>query len=478
MSLIQSATQRVILAAALLALAVATSFALTTTSPLLVSGALATLLVAGLIVRRPELGALLIIVLVSIVPRSVLFDRGLPFGGGNLKVTDVLFALTLGSWLAGRATNPERFPLPSRSISTLLLAMVGFGIVGVATAHEMGSSIKLGLLELRPLLSYLLVFPLVSGVHSWRRFERGLTVVFIAAAVSACVAIAEYVNGSGGAATFTGGALRIQASVYLAPLIALVWAPVVIAYAHSARIRIAALALAVLALAGVYFTFSRGASVALIAVLPIVIVLLPPRRRRRSLRWLAAMLAVAVCGILAFNAVSAHGVSNPLAAGLKRFQSVGALQGDVSSRYRFAEWSEAARQIEHHPLTGIGLGNSITFTNPMFSPDFNVYGYTYSTFYIHNSYIWFALKLGLVAALVFVSLLARTCWLAYRSYRGTSDTRVRMIQLATLGSLLTIIVLSLTGPHLTVDNATPVVAGLIACVEIARRLSVSNGAGR
>jgi O-antigen ligase len=471
---LQSATKRTMLAAALLGVAVATSFALTTTSPTLVSGALATMLVIGLILRRPELGALLVIVLVSIVPRSVLFDRGLPFGGGSLKVTDLLLILTLGSWLAGRATRPARFPLPSRSVTALLLGVLGSAIVGVVTAHVMGSSLKLSLLELRPLLSYLLVFPLVSGALSWRRFERGLTVVFVAAGVSACVAIVQYVNGNGGSASFTGGALRVQSSVYLAPLIALVWVPVVIAYARSTRIRAAALVLAVLALGGVYFTFARGAWVALLVAAPMVIVLLPPRRRGRALRWLVAILAVAVCAVLAFHAASAHGVANPLTAGLKRFQSVGAFRGDESSRYRFAEWSEARRQIERHPLTGIGLGNSITFTNPMYSSEYNTYGYTFSTFYIHNSYIWLALKLGLVGALIFLSLLARICWLAYHGYREAFHPGARMALLATLGSLFAILVLSTTGPHLTVDNATPIVAGLIACVEIARRLAWSD----
>jgi O-antigen ligase len=467
----QSAMQRTMLATALLAVSVATSFALTTTSPALVSGALATLLLTVLIARRPELGALLVIVLVSVVPRSVLFDRGLPLGGGNLKVTDLLLVLTLGSWLAGRATRPARFPLPSRAVTALLLGLIAFAVVGVATAHAMGSSLKLSLLELRPLLSYLLVFPLVSGALSWRTFEKGLAVVLGAAGLSACVAIVLYVNGNGGAATFTGGALRVQSSVYLMPLIALVWVPVVIAYARTARIRAAALALAVLALGGVYFTFARGAWVALVLTSPMVLVLLPPHRRRRALRWLLTILAVAVCAVFAFNAASAHRVANPLTAGLKRFQSVGAFRSDESSRYRFAEWSEAGRQIERHPLTGIGLGNSITFTNPMYSTEYNTYGYTFSTYYIHNSYIWLALKLGLLGALVFVSLLARVCWLAYRGYREAIDPRARMVLLASLGSLFAILVLSATGPHLTVDNATPVVAGLIAAVEIARRLT-------
>ncbi len=471
MTFLRLAAQRTMLMSALVSVAFATSFAVTTTSPVLVLGGLATVLLSALILRRPDIGALIVIVLVAMVPRAVLFDRGLPLGGGSLKVTDLLLLLTLGSWLAGRALRPASFPLPSRSVTVLLLGVIGFALVGVVTAHVLGSSPKLSLVELRPLLSYLLVFPLVSGALSWRTFDHGLCIALVSAGVSACIAITMYVNGQGGVASFTGGALRVQSTIYLMPLIALVWVPVVIAYARTARIRAAALALAVLALGGVYFTFARGAWVALVLTSPMVLVLLPPHRRRRALRWLLTILAVAVCAVFAFNAASAHRVANPLTAGLKRFQSVGAFRSDESSRFRFAEWSEAGRQIERHPLTGIGLGNSITFTNPMYSTEYNTYGYTFSTYYIHNSYIWLALKLGLLGALVFVSLLARVCWLAYRGYREASDPRARMVLLASLGSLFAILVLSATGPHLTVDNATPVVAGLIAAVEIARRLT-------
>ncbi|MGZ4316385.1 MAG: hypothetical protein ACXVRS_11205, partial [Gaiellaceae bacterium] len=99
---------------------------------------------------------------------------------------------------------------------------------------------------------------------------------------------------------------------------------------------------------------------------------------------------------------------------------------------------------------------------------------TYSTYYIHSSYIWYTLKLGLLGALVFFSLIARVCWLAYRGYRQTDEPRARPILLGSLGSLIAILVLSATGPHLNTDSATPVVAGLIAAVEIARRLSTPS----
>ena len=176
------------------------------------------------------------------------------------------------------------------------------------------------------------------------------------------------------------------------------------AYARDRRVRLAVATLAAIALGGVYFTFARGAWLALLCRSTLIFVLLPSRRRQIAIRWLVLLLAVAAAGVFAFNSFSSHRVSDPLTAGLKRIESVGSYRNDVSSRYRFAEWSEAVHEIKRHPLFGIGLGNSISFTNPMFSPTNNHYGYAFSTFYIHNSYIWVMLKLGLVAALVFSRL--------------------------------------------------------------------------
>ena len=376
----------------------------------------------------------------------------------------------MGAWAAGRVIRPARFPLPSRPVSWLILVFLGFAVLGVLTAHEMGSSLKLGLLELRPLLSYLLVFPLVSGARNWRRFGLGLVVLFAAAAVSAAVVIGQYLSGSGGAATFTGGAVRVQTDAYLMPLVAIIWAPVLIAYARDTRVRVAVAAVAAVALGGVYFTFARGAWLALLAAAPLILVLLPSRRREIAVRWLVFVLAVAVAGVFAFNSFSAHRVSDPLTAGLTRIRSVASYGNDVSSRYRFAEWSEAVHQIERHPIVGIGLGNSISFTNPMFSPKYNHYDYPFSTYYIHNSYIWVALKLGLIAALVYFALIGRIVWTAFSGYRRLTEPRARLVLLASLASLVAILALSITGPHLNVDNATPVVASVIAAVEIARRL--------
>ncbi len=423
-----------------------------------------------LIVRRPEAGALLIIGLTAILPRSVLFDRGLPIGGGALKITDLLLLMTLGAWAARRTVAPESARLPDRWTTGLLVVSVGFALVAVITANVRGTPTKLSLLELRPLLSYLLVFPLVDGVRSWRQLERGIAVVLGIAGAAAVTALWQYAHGVGAAATYAGGAVRVVDTVYLYPMLAIVWTPALLAFLPTARLKRATVLLAALCLGGVFVTFARGAWVSIIVAAPLAFALLPTGRRARAVSWLLPMVVLVAVALVAVNAWSPSKVGNPFQAGLDRITSLGSTSSDVSAQHRFTEWRAAGHQIARHPLTGIGLGSSIEYDNPEFSPESNSYGFVVSTYYIHDSYIWFALKLGLLGAGCILLLLARTWFNALRGYRSSIDTRERLVLLGSFGSLTALFVLAVTGPHLNVDNATPAVAALVAAVEIARRL--------
>lgn len=452
-------------AAVLLALLGAAAIA-AVPEPVYVLGAAAGVLVAGVILVRPEAGALLIIVLTAVLPRTVLFDRGLPVAGGSLKITDILLLLTIGGWVVHLVLHHGRLALPSKLTTALLAALLAAALVSLGTANALGAPRKLSLLELRPLLSYLLVFPIVSGVRSRKQLDRGIVVVLVAAAASSLIAITEYVRGAGGAATFADGAIRVQNAVYLYPLLAVIWAVVALAYFRSSRARLAVTLLAAVGLGGIFFTFARGAWIAILTVVPLIVVLLPARGRVRLLIWSLPLATVAAAGVLTLNALSIRGVQNPLSAGLSRLESLGGYRGDVSSEYRIAEWSRALAVIRQHPLTGIGLGNSITFESPMYSAQYNTYGFTFSTYYIHNSYIWFALKLGLFGAAMAIGLVVEVCVRAYRGLRRAIDPSVHMILLASLASVVALAILATSGPHLNIDNATPAVAALIAAIEV------------
>ena len=70
----------------------------------------------------------------------------------------------------------------------------------------------------------------------------------------------------------------------------------------------------------------------------------------------------------------------------------------------------------------------------MYSPTTHMNGGMTTTWYIDNSYVWFALKLGLVGALVFVALLLLQVKRAWSILRVTVDIRRRRLVLGALAT--------------------------------------------
>ncbi len=81
-------------------------------------------------------------------------------------MTDVLLVATLSGWINGRGVAGDARWLPSKATCALIGALILAGIWGLHTAREFGTSTKMGLFEFRPLLSYLLVFPIVGRTRS------------------------------------------------------------------------------------------------------------------------------------------------------------------------------------------------------------------------------------------------------------------------------------------------------------------------
>lgn len=452
------------------ALALAAAW-LATTRPALAVLAPAAILVAVLIYRRPESGALAILVLVILLPRSILFDRGIPFGGGSLKVTDVLLALTLGSWLMQTvvARRPLRLPA-SGAVTLLLLTFICIALIGVATARSRGTPQKIALLELRPLLSYLLVFPLVDRARTIRGTERFLHFVLVALAAASGIAIWRYTQGQGTGASYADNAIRVIGwSVF--SLLGLVWSLVLLPYAQSRRARVFLAGLAALSLGGEFVSFQRTTWVATIVALALAVLIVRAGRRRKLVGWMSTLLIGGLLLVLAVNTLSARRVESPVSATVARFHSILAYRNDVSAGRRINEWNEASKVIEANPLGGIGLGGTITFIDPEYSPESNSYGFSTTQNYIHNSYIWLALKLGIPGLVTFLLLVAVVARNAGRAYRARADPRLTPLLLGALLSLAVFVVESVGGPAFNDDNTTPVVAAVIALLVAAPRLA-------
>ena len=428
------------------------------------------LVLAIVIVAKPELGPLAVLVLVAIVPVETLFERDVAFLSGGLKVTDLLSFATVGAWLAQRALRFAPTASPSRGVRNLLLAFLVLAGLGVVTALMTGVQFKFALLELRGLLTLLLVFPVVDAVRRLRDLEWGLAVFLLAVAVGAVLVIDDFRSGGGQVALYSDDATRVNNLVFLYPMAGITLTLALIPFERRARVRLALLALTAVNATALYFTLRRGAWVVVLLAPALVLALLPSRLRPRSVRLLLAMMAAGVALVVVVNRISDDPIDSPLDTARDRLFSVFESDEDVSTRHRRAEFDRAVELIGEHPINGIGLGQSITFVSPLYDRTAEESNVPHTNIYIHNSYTWVATKLGLPALAVFVALLVTVLRRGYRAYRGALTPRGARLLLGAFVTLVAVAIESFTEPHLTFVGSTPLFVGLIAMIELVPRL--------
>jgi O-antigen ligase len=357
--------------------------------------------------------------------------------------------------------------------------VLGFLVVAVgslATAHAEAIPVKNGLTELRPLLGLLLVFPLLSAVRDVRSVELGLWIILAASCIAAFEILLYYLQGKGEGAVYTEGALRVTGLTFLYPLLATVWALVLVAFPASTRTRLLLFAIAALSAGSLLVTFQRSAWLAALAAVPISLVLMRSGGRGRAAARALPVVAAAALLFVTFNTFSVAGTEDPLQATADRFASIGQLEADLSSQHRVNEWTEAIDRIRAAPLTGIGLGGDITFWSPLYQESTGRVGGFITTAYIHNSYIWLALKTGMLGALLFVLLVGILAAIAFRESKRERDPRRQRLLVGALTTLGAMILLAVTGPHLHLAPSVAYLAALMAGVEGLRRLRSSERA--
>lgn len=442
--------------------------------PALVLGGVGGLVLVLMVLDRPAVAALIVLLLVSNVPRTQLYEEGPLAAFGPVKVTDMLLAMALGAWIIGRLLRRDLDRLPSRAVVVPLGALLVLAVLSFFTASSYSGDPNLYLTELRPLLLLLLVFPIVAGVRSIRELEVALVVFLGACSVEAGETVLRALRGEGENALFAAGATRV-AAVYLYPLLLIIWGVVLLPFVRTTFQRLVVLALTGMGIAAVFYTFERGSWIAAIGASMVVIVLLPRTRRWGLIATMVPLMIVGGAVVTAVNSQSASAVANPLESGMQRLEAVFALQDDVSSRYRINEWSRALEVIAERPLTGIGLGSSIAFENPMWDEATGDTGGYFTTYYIHNSYLWVTLKLGAFGLVAYLALLTAALARGYLAYRRTTSVRRRRLLLGLLAGLCALAAMALTGQHGTDDPTTPYLAAAIACIELVPRLPLRRG---
>ena len=235
-------------------------------------------------------------------------------------------------------------------------------------------------------------------------------------------------------------------------------------------------------------SFTRAQWLASLFALALISIILLPYYKHIFLRYSVPILA----GILIFTALLGPQLSERLLASefymaletrvLSLFQ-VSATAQTYSLQWRAFENQEALKVISEQPALGVGLGNSyrdITIlqgeASGRFTQAVGVSDPYRFTRYIHNSFLFLAVKLGLVGLFLFIWFVLDFLFLGFKQYRDRTDRpeerQLKGLSLAITCALSGLMLWSLFHSHLMETESTSVIGlmtGLVLSLYMQRR---------
>ena len=415
-----------------------------------------------LVAWRVEYGVLALLALVS----GVLHEAFLP-SFGFLRAGDLAFFAVWAIAIAGGFSLSKGFV---RSELKLWLAFAAFlALVPVSVVYAcffQGVSPKDALGEGRHLM-YLLLFPLLVSVlnsqERVRRFIAGLLMLGLLFSVGQIVqgifqvrifgdagrlVVAQTldVRSYGATISNTGGLNLIIFTVFT-----------VAAWYALKRIRtLSFLSMSALCAVGILLTFGRTTWGATLLGMVVVVYLVGLHRSGAMLVWSVIGASLALAMLVAVKPTM-------LDALVVRATSVGKeIEYGASAAWRYYEAEQIAPQIVAHPVLGIGLGAA--YRGPALSD-----ALPEQVRYIHNGYLDMVSKLGLPALLLFLGCLGMILFWSWRGARTEADPSLRGVHAAICAGLLSVLLASVTEPHLMRDSSLAFLGILLGLAVVLRR---------
>lgn len=438
-------------APALVALVVLGAAALLVALPPLY-GAAAVVGAAGavLILRYPRLGLCLLLLSIPVQDTGAV---------GQLTLTNVLFGLTLASWLVWHMARREE-RLPRAAVGPLFTIFVAGLALSLVVAQDLGPGVQALFQWVKSLLVYFIALDLL---RTRRHILWALVSLVVAGTGEALLGLYQYVTASG-PASFDIGADFSRAygtfgkpNSYAGYLEMLFPLGLVLTYwlwrewrrrrratpryrpdgaraAHGSPLPALAAGGATLLIGGaIVASLSRGAWLGTLGGL-VAMILLASRRSRGA-------FALALVPLVLFVLVGAQTFLPSTVS--SRFASIfgGADTADVRTAYvtaenfaileRKAHWVAGLNMFQSNYLLGVGLGNfNVRFEEFSVSPSFLV-----SQGHAHNYYIQAAAEAGLVGLTTYLVLLGALFLTGFHALRaiGDRDPLARGLVVAAIG---------------------------------------------
>jgi len=426
-------------------------------------GAVCGLAFFALSVRTIRPALLISVAMMMVFGREELFKYDIPFGGGNLKPSDLLLAVTLSAWLIRVVVFRKtvlRLPRLFCVLTLLFLLVAVISAIGSVTSNIY---FKDALLELRPLLQYLLVFPLMAEFDT-RALRQSIWFLLLVSVFSSIRILVNYWLGVGEVLLYGEGirVVLLELGAYLPP--------VILGFTYSLyRIKPKlSLGIGLLNLVALAVTFFRSAYLGLSSGMIFVFVTSERGARRAMVRLFFSLIVGGIVLSVGFTVLKPQAI-NPVESVVTRLLSLREFAEDISSLHRLREWEAASVLIENKPIWGNGLGTRVIFESPMYDADEKQLGFLSHDMYMHNSYMWLLVKMGAVGLMTFLALPLTAIHTVFRVRHSMADPGNRATLLAMGGVLAGNLVISVFGPMFNIDNMTPINAFILGSVFILAR---------
>jgi len=402
--------------------------------------------------------AMVLLVVVVVLPEDISLRYRVPLAGGGLFITDLLLGPLVLAWLASLLTR--RTVTATRSPVTLPLALfLVWVIVAALIGYESGNEVKSILQDLRNLVYYFLFFWVITSIADRRSVLMLLKALGVCVVAGFAVGVIYSALGRAQATGFVeAGVSRFPApnDVFLMGSVLLAaWVAIWPGGSRRPRVLWPLLMIAIL---GLMLSFTRGYWVGFVVGLLYLTTLLPTSKRMRL-----------IAGVLVSGSLLAVGtaVLQPAVfdSVISRAIAVTAIN-DRNVQYRLSENQAVERQVRERPLFGYGLGKT-------FVPDYQRYGIPLEpTIYIHNTYLWFLQRLGAVGVGLFAWFVVAFLFPrgGVRRFRAESDPWLVGLVVGTRALAVALLVVTITSPQYNTMSNVAVIAVLMGCAEVARRL--------
>ncbi|MGC8781990.1 MAG: O-antigen ligase family protein [Anaerolineae bacterium] len=401
--------------------------------------ATALLAVGGLalaIAIRPVAGLLALALLLP-------YGRLAPLPLGSVDGVDLLVVAALAGWLArgvARRAIEMRLP-PLTGLLCGFLWTLGLSLTAAESWRE-------GVPELFKWAEYALLYLLATQMLRGRQVWWMVGALFLAGIGQVALGAYQFVGQVGPPAFLVGGRfMRAYGSFqqpnpyagylgYLAPVAASLALAALAQWWRTRRPRhliagVAGGGTALLLVAGVGMSWSRGGWLALGLALIIVVGLRTPRT---ALMTLSAMAAVAVILAMAGTAWLPAAIAGRV-SGLGDYVAVpDPMRAEINDDNfavleRVAHWQAGLAMFDDHPWLGVGIGNyAVAYERYALPHWYEPLGHA------HNIYINFLAETGVIGAGMFVALWGGMWWTAWRRARATSGYRAALA-LGLMGTL-------------------------------------------